>query len=252
MEELQNDKYNIRSLIKAFNVLELLVEHEKLSIGELNNITSYGKSTVHRILGTFKTLNYVNQDITDGKYYATIKLFELGNMVANRIPIKNIARPYLEELYEKCRETVNLGILDNYEVLYLDKILTKEPLRIDLDVGRRVPAYCSALGKAIMAFNDELDIDKFEFNKITEKTINSVEELKKSLNEIRKTGYAYDNEEYINGLVCMARPILDNNQNAIAAISIAMPIARLTESKKQEYFELLGDTIIKIKNKIGY
>ena len=251
MDQIQNSKYNIRSLIKAFNILELLVEHEKLSIAELNNMTSYGKSTVHRIAGTFKALNYVDQD-TDGKYYATIKLFELGNRIVNRIPIINIVRPYLEELFEECRETVNLGIIDNNEVIFIDKILTKEPLRIDLEVGRRVPAHCSALGKVIMAYDDDLDVNKLEFSKFTEKTIDSPEELEKVLNKIRKYGYAYDDEEYIDGLVCMARPILNSKGNAVAAMSIALPRVRLNEEKKEKYLELLEDTISKIHNKIDY
>jgi DNA-binding IclR family transcriptional regulator len=96
-----------------------------MSIGDLNEEASHGKSTVHRIVGIFKSLKYIDKSPIDGKYYATIKLFELGNNVAGRIPIKNIARPYLEELFEECRETVNLAIVDNGEVLYLDKIVTK-------------------------------------------------------------------------------------------------------------------------------
>jgi len=251
LDQLQNNKYNIKSIIKAFNILELLVENEKLSIGELNDMTTYGKSTVHRLVGTLKQLNYVDQDIIDGKYFMTIKIFEMGNRVANRIPIKNIAQPYLEELYEKCKETVNLGILDNNEVIYLNKIVTEEPLRINLDVGRRIPVYCSALGKAILAFNEETDISKLKFQKFTGKTIESVENLKNELENIRKFGYSYDDEEYIEGLVCIARPILDNNGNAIAAISIAIPKTRLTDEKKQKYFEILKETANKIQNKNG-
>ncbi len=249
MEQSRNDKYNVKSLKKSLLILELLVNNERLSIGELSNMTSYGKSTVHRIVGTFMSMQYIDQSLVDGKYFATIKLFELGNVVASRIPIKNIARPYLEELYRECNETVNLGIVDNDEVLYLDKIITKEPLRIDLDIGKRIPAYCSGLGKAIMAFSGKENLGKHNFVNFTGKTIGSNKELQDSLDEIRKDGYAFDDEEYIKGLVCIAVPILGSDGKSIAAISVAVPKTRLTEESKNRNIELLKITAEKIKER---
>jgi IclR family KDG regulon transcriptional repressor len=166
--------------------------------------------------------------------------------VAGKIPIKSIARPYLEELFAECKETVNLGIINNNEVLFLDKIITKEPLRIDLEIGKRIPGYCSGLGKAIMAFSKNENLDKNDFVKFTDKTIGSIKELQDSLDEIRKDGYAFDDEEYITGLVCIAVPILDSDGKSIAAISVAVPKARLTDESMNRTIELLKITAEKI------
>lgn len=242
----EKNDYNINSLIKSLNILEYLLEHGEMSILELSNLSGMGKSTVHRILGTFKTMDYVEQNKENNKYYATLKIFELGNKVANRIPLRKIARPYIEELYEKCHETVNLGIVDKNEVVFLDKIVTAEPLRIELEVGKRVPAYCSALGKAVMAFKEDLDVSQFTFNKVTSNTIDSKEKLLKDFEDIRRKGYSLDDEEYIEGLICVAVPIKDQLNNPVAAISIATPAVRMNEEKKQTYIKLLQEAALKI------
>lgn len=249
MEQLRNDKYNVKSLKKALLILELFVNNERLSIGELSNMTSYGKSTVHRIVGTFISMQYIDQSLIDGKYFATTKLFELGNAVAGRIPIINIARPYLEELYRECKETVNLGIVDNYEVLYLDKIISKEPLRIDLEIGKRIPAYCSGLGKAVMAFSGNENFENINITRFTKNTVGSIEELKDSLDKTRRDGYSFDDEEYIEGLVCIAVPILGSDGKSIAAISVAVPKTRLTEESKSRSIKLLKIAAEKIKER---
>ena len=107
MEE--ENRYLIKSLMKSFEVLELVVKNERMSLKEINDITNLGKSTIHRILATFKEMNYIDQSKEDNTYYATIKIFELGNSVTDKMPIKKIAKPYLQRLYDECNETVNLA-----------------------------------------------------------------------------------------------------------------------------------------------
>jgi IclR family KDG regulon transcriptional repressor len=242
----QKNDYNINSLIKSFNILEELIGQGEMSILELANVSGMGKSTIHRILGTFKSIGYVDQNKDNSKYFPTLKIFELGTKVADRIPLKKIVKPYLEEIFEKCHETVNFGIVDNNEVVFVDKIVTAEPLRIELEVGRRVPAYCSALGKSVLAFTKDFDASQICFHKITEKTVDSPEELLEQLKTIRKNGYAVENEEYINGLTCIAVPIKNKSNKSVAAISIATPTIRMTDEKKELFIELLQDTVSKI------
>jgi len=242
----QKNDYNINSLIKSLNILEELIDQGEMSILELANVSGMGKSTVHRILGTFKSMGYVEQNKENSKYFPTLKIFELGTKAADRIPLKKIVKPYLEEIFEKCHETVNFGIVDNNEVVFVDKIVTAEPLRIELEVGRRVPAYCSALGKSILAFTKDFDASKICFEKITEKTVDSPEKLLEQLKEIRKDGYIVENEEYINGLTCVAVPIRNKSNKSIAAISIATPTVRMNYEREVEFIKLLQDTISKI------
>lgn len=239
LDEKILDRNIIKSVIKAFNLLEILVEYEKLGVSELSEITKLGKSTTHRMLNTLKYLNYVEQDPESGDYFATIRLFELGNKVANKMPIKKIARPHLEELFSKTNETINLGILDGQSVLYLDKIVSKEPLRIELDIGIDVPIYSSALGKTLAAFNEDINLESIEFVKYTENTIHSYEEFIKELEKIKKQGYAFDDEEYIKGLVCIAVPVLNLDNKAVASVSISLPAARLYEKNLDYYVKIL-------------
>lgn len=240
MMEEQNNLENrnlIKSLIKSFEVLELIVQNEKMSLKEINDTTNLGKSTIHRILATFRKMNYIDQSQDDNKYFATIKIFELGNNITNKMPIKKIAKPYLQKLYNDCHETVNLGMVIGDDIIYLDKMITKEPLKIDLEIGKRVPIYCSSLGKSILAYSERKDFESFKYEKFTKNTISSCEQLEQELNEIRINGYAFDDEEYIDYLSCIAVPIKDNKGNAIASISVATPTVRLNEERKIKFIK---------------
>lgn len=252
MENSQDsNNYNIKSLMKSLEILEKLIEYGELSIGELSKLTGIGKSGIHRILGTFKQMGYVKQDAQEGKYYASIKIYELGNKVGDRIPFKSIVRKKLEKLYERCNETVNVAMLDNHDIVFLDKIMTKEPLRIVLDVGRRVPAYCTGMGKALLAYEKNFNLDSINFIKYTENTLDSAEKLEKELKQIREQGYSLDREEYIKGLICIAAPVKKKNGDVIAAISIAVPAVRLEEHKKDEYIKMVLETSAEITEELS-
>lgn len=245
------DRNIIKSVLKSFLVLETLTEHENISVGELSEVTKLGKSTTHRILNTLKYLRYVDQDPKTNNYFATIKMFELGNKVANKIPIRKIARPHMENLFAQSNETINLGILDNQSIVYLDKIVAKEPLRIELDIGIKVPAYCSALGKVLTAYNNN-PIQQFDYVKYTENTINSDEDFQKELEKVRNQGYAVDNEEYIKGLYCIAVPVLNTTNDAIASISISMPAARFSIDLIDYYIKILKECTLNIEKNLFY
>ena len=117
--------------------------------------------------------------------------------------------------------------------------MTKEPLRIDLEVGKKVPIYCSSLGKAILAYNNRRDFTSINFEKFTEKTITESEALIKELEDIKLNGYAFDDEEYIEYLSCIAVPIKSKDGSAIASISIATPTIRLDDERKEQFIKYL-------------
>ncbi|MBP1744381.1 MAG: transcriptional regulator, IclR family [Firmicutes bacterium] len=227
-------------------ILEQLVEKGEMSILELTESSGMGKSTVHRILGTFKSIGYVDQNKDNLKYFPTLKIFQLGTKASNRIPLKKIIRPYLQEIFDKCHETVNFGIVDSGDLIYLDKIVTSEPLRVDLEIGNKVSAYCTGIGKAILAFTEGLDISKIDFVKKTENTVDSPEKFLEQLEFIRKNGYSVEHEEYIPGLTCIAVPLKSRDGRALAGISISVPSMRLNEKREKEIVRLLLDTVKKI------
>jgi IclR family KDG regulon transcriptional repressor len=244
------DKNIIKSAIKVFSLLEILIHNGRLSLSELSNLTGYTKSTTQRIVNTLSLLKYIHQDEVTLEYYPSIKLYELGNYVVNNISIKNIAKPFLLKLYNALNETINLGILDNNNVIYLDKLVSKSPLKAELELGVEVPIYCSALGKVIAAFDNEKISFTNNYIKYTENTIISDEELNNNLLEIKKQGYAIDNEEYVKGLICIAVPILGSTGDAIAAISVSIPKIRFENSKTDYYVSILKDYAIKIQNNL--
>lgn len=241
------DNNIIKSTVKVFIVLEVLTSNGKLGLSKLSKLSGLTMGSTQRIVNTLKYMKYIDQDINTSEYYPSIKLYELGNSVLNNYSIKNVSKPHLIELHRLVDETVNLGIIDNNSVVYLDKIVSKYPLRAELDLGIRFPTYCSALGKAIMAFNEDITFN-VKYEKFTEHTINSDEKLEIELNNIKKHGYSIDNEEFVNGLICIGVPILNLNDKAIASISISVPKFRYVEENLNKYLESLKKCAKKIQN----
>lgn len=233
-----------------FQVFEVIVENRNISISKLSKITGYSKSTIQRIVNSLKFLRYIDQNEHTYDYFPTLKIFELGSNVANDLTIKSIAKPFLLKLYNEVDETVNLGILDNLDVVYLDKIVSKSPLRVELELGIRIPLYCSSLGKSIAAFNKGDVTFGDNYIKYTKKTITSDDALRNELSSIKKQGFAIDNEEYINGLICIGVPVLNSSGYAIASISISIPAIRYNADDLFYYVSLLNKHATLIQNNI--
>ena len=162
----------------------------------------------------------------------------------------------MEELGHKFRETVNLGILEGYEVVYVDKVESIHALRMDLAIGQRVPAYCTALGKVFLAFFSDEEIQEYcqktRFKVLTGKTITSAKELAKHLKTIRKEGFAVDDRELDDGIRCIAAPIRNSSGRVAGAISVAGPSLRLTIERMKIVEQPLLETTNRISQKLGY
>jgi len=142
----------IKSLDRALDILELIVGKENgMGVTEISRELDIHKSTVYRLLDTLKFRGYLEKNEDNHKYIAGINLFELSSKVLNDIDSRIRVRPYLEELMQKTKETIHLGILDSGEVIYLDKVESTATIRMYSQVGKRVPAHSTSLGKAIMA-----------------------------------------------------------------------------------------------------
>ncbi|MCL6610612.1 MAG: IclR family transcriptional regulator [Peptococcaceae bacterium] len=245
----------INSVEKAFTVLDALCRADEAGITELSRELGMGKTTVFRLVATLEMLGLVRQ-LPSGKYAPTLKIFEMGSRVVSRLGVRKPAAPFLEELYYACNETVNLAVLDKGEVIYLDRWESKEPLRIGLDVGVRVPAYCSGLGKAILAHLESADrkraLSFADFRRYTENTITDPELLARELEIVRSQGYAVDNGEYIEGIVCLGAPVFGHEGRVVAAVSIAAPSVRLNKKQMLDLIPRLKDTAAKISARLGY
>ncbi|MEP3426670.1 IclR family transcriptional regulator, partial [Ascidiaceihabitans sp.] len=148
-----------KAVVKAFSLLEILSQNNSpMGITELANEADLGKSNVHRLLQTLMTLGYVRKS-NDTLYTASLKVWELGSQVISRVNVRDVARPYMQMLAEATGETVHLSELFDNQVLYIDKIESREPVRAYTHLGGRAPAYCTATGKAMLAYQTDEVID---------------------------------------------------------------------------------------------
>ena len=156
--------------------------------------------------------------------------------------IVKVARPYIEELVEKCDETVDLGVYDKNEVVFVDKKESTRSVRMVSSIGKRLPLHCTGTGKALLAFLPESEIDKVisrGLARYTDNTITTPEDLRRELAKIRTDGYAVDRQEFEMGVKCVGAPVLDPDGRAVAAISIAGPAARITDERIPSLAEMV-------------
>ena len=243
-------KYPIHSVENTFSLLEVLADNGlELGIAELCKKISLPKGTVHRLLGTLKNLGYIEQNPQNRKYRLTIKIFNLGAAVTDRVGLVQII-PHMKKLSLKFNETVNLAILDRDEITYLYSVGSDNTLKLDLRIGSHQPAYCAAGGKILLAYLNEQELDGYlqrvKLKSYTPYTITSKEYLKKDLKLIRERGYSFVNEEYMQGVSCVAVPLKDQQGKVCAGLSFSVPTVRMDKEKLPQLIDSLISTAKKI------
>ena len=255
MATIKRKYYQIASLEKGIRVLELLADQRALTVTELADALGTHRAAAHRFLATFRDLGYVEKN-ENNKYELTFRILEMGEKVARRVEIKQKARTYLKELAEAFKETVNLGFWDGAEILLVDKIDSPEILVIDSPLWTRTPAYCTALGKAILANLNEEERNEYlrQIRLIPHgpNTIVSRNKLRDELEKTRERGYAVDNEELAAGLRCIAAPVFDHTGQAKFAISIACPSIRLSFDEIDNMQTKIKEICRRFSTRMGY
>lgn len=248
----------IQSIDRAFEILETLsMESRGMSIKELSERLTLNKSTVHRILATLIAWGYVEKNNEDKRYRLGPKIINLGSVYLNNIELKTEALPYLHNLKEKTNQVVHLAIIENGDVVYLDKIEIVSNIRMYSKIGKRAMCHNTGLGKAMMAFMPEKDVDRILRDKgmprITDNTITDPKALKEQLRVIRNQGWAIDDEENEMGIRCVAVPVYDYTGNVIAAISSTGPLDIYTyEYLEETVVDLVKDAAYQISVRMGY
>lgn len=255
-KEGESSAYENQSVIKAFRLIELLSEKAEMSITELGSTLGLNKGAVFRFISTLKSIGYIEQNPINEKYYLTIRLFGIGSRVMTRLNEVQEAHTVMEQLAQKTNETVHLAMLNNDNVVYLDKIDSKHALRIFSRVGNQAPCYCTGLGKVLLAWFSDKEINKIvkekKMIKFTDTTITSLAALKKEFQKIRKQGYAIDNQEHEKGIQCIAVPIRNREKIIIAAISITWPETRNDNDSMKYYKNLMIEAGLQISKRLGY
>jgi IclR family transcriptional regulator, acetate operon repressor len=213
-------------LDRAFRLLNAFrVGASELTLDELAAASGLARSTAHRLTGQLVSLGLLERSQRGWRLGMT--LFELGQLVPRQQRLRDVALAYMEDLYEATKETVQLAVLDESEVLYLEIISGHRKVNTPSRRGGRMPAHCTALGKAMLAFSDDVGRSWIDRNRPlvtrTARTLADPRELAKELQDIRRAGLACDREESTPGLVCVAAPLLTSDGTARAAMSVSMP-----------------------------
>jgi IclR family KDG regulon transcriptional repressor len=245
-----NREYVVNSVLKALDILELLDDKSELGITQIARTFDMEKSTVYRLVNSLRIRGYVQQNPDNQKYSNGFKLFEMGNNVVKHMGMRKQAYPFLKELSEKTGEAVNLAIRDEKYVVYLDKIESQSTIRVDLAVGKKMPMYCTGLGKAILAFLPQEKVEELlrgeVFEQFTSHTHRDLKSLTEELIEIRNQGFAWDHEEYVEGLICVAAPVFGLGGKVVAAMSTALPKYYVSEDEQEK----AKDHVVEVAQKL--
>jgi DNA-binding IclR family transcriptional regulator len=237
-------------LLKAFSE-----EQVEIGISDLARRLGVAKSTVHRLAVTLCADGMLEQNPDTGKYRLGIALFRLGSLVRQRMSISSEARPLLRELRAKVNETVHLAVLDGSEIMYVFNLESTQAIRMRSDVGVRKPAYCTAEGQVILAFQPAEVIDRVMRERLparTPQTITDPDALKKVFETIRQRGCAIEDEESEIGMRCIAAPLRNDAGEVVAAIGLAGPVSRLSKKALASFIPHVIETAAAISGRLGH
>jgi IclR family KDG regulon transcriptional repressor len=227
------NRYQIRSVDRALSILQLFsVESPRWSVVELSTKVQLPVSTTYRLLSTLESRNFIRYRQTTGKYEIGLACLQVASALRPQLDLTQEAAPYLEELRKSFKETVHLAILVDMQVVYLEKLPGLHPIVLmGSRVGSVSPAYCTGLGKAMLAFLPPDEVDRHFHTtgliSFTPNTIVDVGTLHVELEKVRRMGYALDQEEHEPQVVCVAAPILNHSGVVLAAISVSGPAQRM-------------------------
>lgn len=242
---MENKKPYGTVLIKASYILDYLAEHPDASLQEIAKGIDMTSSTTLKILDTLSLIGYVNKN-QEKNYRLGAKLVRYANKNIDQIDLVERTLPFLEKLQQTIDETIHLGILDNNEILYVNKLDPKnQTIRMSSKIGITRPLYSSAMGKAVLAhFTEEQYqqyIEQCPLIPFTEYTITNPLKLKKEIQQVEQTKIAFDDEEVEKDIFCIGTSLVHENQ-VVGAFSVSMPKYRLSEESKVQIIQMILQT----------
>jgi DNA-binding IclR family transcriptional regulator len=228
---------SIRAVERALDVLTCFTSRTPaLSMTQIAEQIGINKSTVHRLLGTLEKKRFVTRDAATGMYRPGIRLLQMAYLTLEHNDLRRLAAPFLRSLCDSHRENVNLSILDDVDVVYVDVVESQQRVKLAAIPGQRLPAFCTASGKAILAFFPEEDVRRIlarGMPQYTQSTLSSHQTFIENLGLTREQGFAIAEQEFEDGINAVAAPIF-SGQRPIASVSIAGPAYRLGRERMLE------------------
>ncbi|MFP4081521.1 MAG: IclR family transcriptional regulator [Candidatus Aminicenantes bacterium] len=224
----KKDRYFISSLSRGLSIMEAFtLDQPKMGITDLSKATGLSKSTICRFIHTLQSLGYIIPVGEQNKYTLGPKVLGLGFAVLSSLELREVAQPYLMELNRQVKETVNLGVLDGWKLIYVERLKTQQIVNINLHIGSRLELYNTAMGRILSAFRDSTWLSQYlkylkKLPEAKEYWRENGHKLKEILQEVRKNDYAINNEELTPGLRSVASPVRNRNGDVIGAVNIAV------------------------------
>lgn len=243
-------------LTKVLSIFDLLDRSQDgLQLRAIAEQTKLNKSTAHRFLSHLEGAGYLVRDGA-GAYLLGPRLVHLGSGSTYQSTIRKVSRPVLEVLWRDTGETVNLGVLDGNEVLYLDVLESPHSFRLVSRIGARRPIHCTGLGKAILAWQSASSREELlaaaKLEKLTPHTITRRAEIQTELGRIQRRGYALDDEEVELGARCVASPVFDSSGLVAAALSVSGPTTRMSRARTYQIAEMARKAALEISRQLAY
>ncbi|TCC51489.1 IclR family transcriptional regulator [Kribbella pittospori] len=254
---MTDDFLPVKSAIRTLNIVDLLTKNvDGLAYVDIQERLQWPRSSTYNLLRTMVEAGYLAFDEVDRKYRIGLRLWEAGQAYVRGRDLARLAQPYLHSAQTAINETVQLAILDDMENIYIAKVESKHPLKLVSEIGSRLPAYATGLGKVLLAGLDTAELDrrlaKVKLQRFTKSTIVDKEQLRARLDHIREQGYGTDDGEYTAGVFCVAVPIRDASGAVIAAISSSVPDVRITDQLRSAMIEVLSNHASRMSTELGY
>lgn len=248
----------VPAVTRTLDILELFLDRPSLSAPEITERLGLPRTTVHELLSTLTDRAYlIAIPGQPTRYRLGMRLFQLGSVFADQLDLAHEAREIAQKVAADCDETVHVAVLDGADVVYIAKVDSTHSVRMVSAVGRRLPAHCTAVGKALLSelSPDALDArcprDR-ELPGMTPHSITSPARLRAHLEEIRERGLSYDECESNEGVFCVAAPIHDHTGAMVAAMSISTPVIRWNAERRDEWSELIRSGAAELSQRLGY
>ena len=257
MGEKKKDPRIITSLQRALDILSLFgAQTPELGITEIAKALDLHKSTASGLVYTLQRNGYIAQNPDNRRYHLGLQLVERAGVLLDQIEIRKIALPELENLRDWSRESVNLAILEENQIIYIERLLSDKSLGFRNHIGKRAWPHSTALGKAILSHLPEAEaldvLHSYPLESMTPNTITDLDELLSQFERFRQQGYAIEREENEIGGLCISAPIHSFAAAPVAAVSVSFPLSRLDDSMIATYGGKVLESARRISVKLGY
>lgn len=251
-----NVSKTILSLVKASKILELIMsESRALGVSELSRALDMPKPTVQNMLFTLESEGLLEKDPMSLKYRLGARLFQLGMHYANNMDLTMIARAWLERLCSQYGETSRAGIVMGEKIIIVMEVQHDSSYMTFPGPGSVIPPHTTSIGKILLAYMPDKRREKIlgsiQFTPLTDKTLKNMDELKSELAGVHSEGIAFDNEESLKGLSCIAGPVFNHRNECIAAISLSGNSAKM-ELRRNEIINAIKYTCFRMSEQMGY